>query len=581
MATSKRDMGMVRARAGLGAGLVGACAALSCGVVLGQQVPNAGDVMRESAKPAPVLPKAEPVLPKAQMVRPALEDKGGFKLVVNGFRISGNKSIKETDLQLLLLDNLGKENSFGDLQRATDAISNYYRANGYFVARAYLPQQEIENGIIEIAVLEGTVGGTGVKQAGQARTRPEVLQRIMDANVGVGTVVQEKALERAALLANDLPAMAASVSLEPGANTGETNVTLEASEGRMFSATVDVDNYGSRYTGAYRLGTTLNLNSPLGLGDQLSVRLMGTDEKMALGRVSYQIPVGGYGTRIGAAYSRVIFTVCCTAGFHPRGEGNTASVFGLHPLVRSRELSVYLNAGYDDKRTVNSPLAGTARERTDRALNVGGSLEARDNVGGGGFNYLNIVAAAGQIGIQDPTEQAADVAGPKAAGSYSKVSLQASRTQRVSDRISLYGGINGQVAGKNLDSSEKFGLGGAQGVRAYPSGEAGGDEGYVAQLELRGDLPYDGLGSLWQAFVFADYGAITVAHTPYVAGALNRYALSGWGLGLNVTRAGVFQVRAFVATKLGGNPGANATTGADADGRSDRTRLWMQAVTQF
>ena len=196
-----------------------------------QTAPGAGDVLRDNSRSQPQQPpKADPQMPKAQPVRPAMEDKSGFKVNVSGFRITGNKSVMENDLQILLLDNLGKENTFGDLQRATDAISNYYRARGFFVARAYLPQQEIAGGIVEIAVLEGTVAKTQLARTGETRTKDEVLQRILDANVPVGSTVQEASLEKAALLANDLPGLSASASLDPGAETGGTDVTLNVNE---------------------------------------------------------------------------------------------------------------------------------------------------------------------------------------------------------------------------------------------------------------------------------------------------------------------------------------------------------------
>ena len=59
----------------------------------------------------------------------------------------------------------------------------------------------------------------------------------------------------------------------------------------------------------------------------------------------------------------------------------------------------------------------------------------------------------------------------------------------MTDSVSLYGAIYGQFASKNLDISEKMGLGGMYAVRAYPVGEAYADEGYVVNLEARLLLP--------------------------------------------------------------------------------------------
>lgn len=563
--------------------VAGALLALAAVPGQAQVAPSAGDVLRETSRPVPTPPRNEPVLPKAEPVRPALQAASGFRMTLGGFRITGNSAIKETDLQILLTEFLGQQVGLAELQSAADAISRHYRDRGYFVARAYLPQQEIQGGIVEIAVLEGKVGQATAKIGGTARTQPAVAQRLLDASVKPGDTVHERPLERAALLVNDLPGMSASISLEPGAATGQTNVTLNAEEGALANVQIDADNHGNRFTGQNRLGGTLVLNSPLKLADQFSLRLMKSDGDLDLLRLTYQVPVGSSGLRMGASYSKVDFTVCCQIGLTPGGGSDNYSLFANYPLVRQRDLSVYLNAVIDRKDTVNKPGVGADRERNLDVLTLGGSVESRDSVGGGGFNYGNLALGFGRLGIRDAADAGADAAGPRAADSFRKIALQAARTQRLGERISLYAGLNGQWAGKNLDSAEKFTLGGASGVRAYPSGEASGDDGTIAQVELRADLPINGFNALWQGFLFYDHGQITVNHTQFVAGGLtpNNYSLKGWGLGLNITRAGLFQVRGMWATKIGDNPGRNLLTGADADGRSDRSRFWLQAVTLF
>jgi hemolysin activation/secretion protein len=557
-------------------------AAFVASKAVAQTVPNAGQVSRETGAPAPALPKADPVLPKAQEVRPQLRPANNFSMSLSGVRFTGNTQIMETDLQLLIVDNLGKRLDFNGLQAVADSVSNFYRGKGFFVARAYLPQQEIKDGIIEIAVLEGRVGATTVKQEGNVRASAEVAQGLLNTNVPVGSIVQEKALERAALLANDLPGIDASLSLDPGAQVGDTNVTLTTKEGRLFTASVDLDNHGNRFTGQYRLGTTLNFNSPFGIGDQLSLRLMHTDEKLAMARGSYSLPVGSNGGRAGAAISRVVFQVCCTAvGLSPSGDSTQYTLFGLYPLERQRDRNIFLSANYDHKEQRNRN-ATAIGQRVLNVVTLGANLQSRDSFGGGGINFVNASVGMGDLDIKDATGIGTDAAGPKAAGSFTKFGLQASRIQRVNSTFSVYGGINGQLASKNLDSAEKFSLGGATGVRGYPSGEATGDEGYVAQVELRADLPIQG-SVQWQGFLFYDTGDIRVNNFNYLAAGLvpNSYNLSSWGLGLNVTRAGMFQLRAIWAKKTGDNEGATAPNFNDVDGKKNNKRFWFQAVTQF
>lgn len=561
------------------AALVGG-AAFVAAPVSAQTLPDAGRVQRENSAPAPMLPKADPVLPKAQEVRPQLRPASNFSMTLGGVRFSGNSQILETDLQLLIIDNLGKKLDFNGIQGVADAVSNFYRSKGFFVARAYLPQQEIKDGIIEIAVLEGRVGQATVKQEGNVRTAAAVAQGFLNSNVPVGSIVHEKALERAALLANDLPGIDASLSLDPGAQTGDTNVTLTTTEGKFVSGTIDLDNHGNRFTGQYRLGATVNVNSPFGLGDQFGLRVMRTDERLAVVRGNYSLPVGNNGGRAGIAISRVVFEVCCQIALAPKGDSTQYSLFGLYPLERQRERSIFLSANYDLKLQRNNSGAAIGQRKLD-VLTLGANMQSRDSLGGGGIGFMNASLAIGELNIKDALGQVADGVGPQASGGFLKLGLQASRVQRLGTTFSLYGGINAQLASKNLDSAEKFALGGATGVRGYASGEASGDEGYVGQLELRADLPVAG-ATQWQAFAFYDHGGIRVNKKNFIAGVgtPNAYSLDSFGIGLNVSRAGMFQIRALWAKQDGSNRGLTVL-GTDVEGRTSRERVWFQAVTQF
>jgi hypothetical protein len=77
--------------------------------------------------------------------------------------------------------------------------------------------------------------------------------------------------------------------------------------------------------------------------------------------------------------------------------------------------------------------------------------------------------------------------------------------------------VSGQTASKNLDSSEKFSLGGINGVRAYPQGEASGDEGYRGTVELRHNVMPN-----VQATVFYDWGKVTINRNPFGARGLQQ-----------------------------------------------------------
>jgi hemolysin activation/secretion protein len=152
---------------------------------------------------------------------------------------------------------------------------------------------------------------------------------------------------------------------------------------------------------------------------------------------------------------------------------------------------------------------------------------------------------------------------------------------RLSGSAALYGALSAQWAQKNLDSSEKFGIGGPQGVRAYPSGEASGDEGWLLNIEWRQELD-----SKFRLVGFIDYGEVTLHRTPWANWnaanpmLVNHYALAGAGATVVWTPAAGQTVSATLASRIGKNP-ARDVTGRDSDNRPARMQFWLQGSIAF
>jgi hemolysin activation/secretion protein len=129
------------------------------------------------------------------------------------------------------------------------------------------------------------------------------------------------------------------------------------------------------------------------------------------------------------------------------------------------------------------------------------------------------------------------------------------------------------MASQNLDVSEKMALGGMNGVRAYPEGEAAADEGYLLTLEVRqqwlGLAPASGQVHL---AAFVDAGVVKLNHSPWASTPTHRH-LSGAGVGVYWTQTRDFSVKAFYARKLGN---ADAVSAPDRSGR-----FWIQGVKYF
>lgn len=302
--------------------------------------------------------------------------------------------------------------------------------------------------------------------------------------------------------------------------------------------------------------------------------MLTTGKGLNYARGSYQLQLGK--ATVGAAYSWLGYELGKEfASLQAHGTAKVASVYGSYPLIRSRNTNLYAQLGYDHKvfqDEVDS--TATVTDRKAQVLMATLRGDHRDSIGGGGLSSYALTGTAGNIDIETPAMRTFDAATAKTQGHYSKVGFSAMRLQSVTDIVSLYAGINGQVASKNLDSSEKMQLGGMNGVRAYPEGEAYADEGYLATLEARVQLfKYSQrMPGQLQLIGFVDGGSVKINKNPWAAGN-NRRSLSGAGVGLSWSKYNDYLVRAYYARKLGSGAALSAP---DKDGR-----FWIQAVKYF
>jgi hemolysin activation/secretion protein len=225
---------------------------------------------------------------------------------------------------------------------------------------------------------------------------------------------------------------------------------------------------------------------------------------------------------------------------------------------------------FQDK--VNSTFSVTDKQARVIMTSLNG--DQRDTILGGGQSSYSLTWVAGKIELQNPAMQSLDAATVQTNGYYNKTGLSAMRLQSVTESTSLYALVNGQIASKNLDVSEKMELGGMYAVRAYPEGETYADQGYVINLEARAQLPklFELLSGQMQLIGFLDSGTVTTNKNPWTL-EQNSRTLSGTGVGLNWMRTNSFVLKTYYAHKLGD---AAATSAPDKSGR-----FWVQAVKYF
>lgn len=475
--------------------------------------PDAGQVLRENERRVP---------PPIGAIRPSLvvpDEKDpaanpGQKLEVQSIRLEGMVNIPREELLPLIADLQGKQLTLGELREGIKKITVYYRERGYVVARAYIPAQEIKDGTVLVQVLEGTLVSGSIDN--HSRVNERVLQRVLDAQDLNGKVIASSTTDRGLLLLADLPSVGkVAGKLRPGEKVGTSDLIVSVGAGKTTEGNVSLDTYGNRYTGQNRLNGRIAFNSPTGLGDRIDLMATVTDEDLVYGRAAYDLPVTGNGLRLGAALSSSSYELGQEfANLDAQGTARTSSLYGVYPIVRGLNSNIWLTGNFehrnleDEVRSVNSIVDKTADVGT---LEIFGDVV--DAYGGGGYSTWRVSGVFGDLSIDTPSAYAIDQSGPRVDGGYEKLMLSVSRLQAITEKTSVSWTLNGQWASTNLDSSEKFLIGGIYAARSYPQGEGAGDDGWLSNLELRHQLHKS-----LQVAVFFDAGEVDFNHDPYVAG---------------------------------------------------------------
>lgn len=525
-----------------------------------QAAPAAGQLLRE-LQPAqrPALRDPRAALPEAAAPARAASAPPGVTVQLKSIRITGAQTQPVQRLQSLLADALGRETDLPGLQALADRITAHYRAQGYLLAYAWLPAQEVRGGEIEIAVVEGRLGRLKV---GVAEGLPAQDVRARLAHVQQGEPLMAGALEGDLLALSEVPGVRVQSVLRPGESVGTSDLDIEVAAGARLVGSIALDNFGNRSTGEVRASANLRVASPVLFGDALDASAVDAGRGLGYARVAWQAPLGGSAWQAGVAQSFMRYRLGGDfAPLNARGTASDSTLYLVDTLLRRRSARWQAMLAFDHKRFDDEANGAVALKRAEvLSFNVAG--EGSDEMG----------AAWGSAGVDagrlrlDPANVQADAQGHRTAGRYARLAWQGGLQHALGGGWSAGLRITGQWASKNLDSSEKLALGGQQGVRAYPQEEASSDDGLALSAELRASR--EG----WRPVLFADFAHGRAWHHPLPSDAAAHRTLHGIGAGADVALPQGVVLEVTVAQPTSGAATNRAERGA---------RAWVQLNKKF
>jgi hemolysin activation/secretion protein len=454
--------------------------------VLYAATPNSGTILRDIQTPKDLPKKSTPLVDIGGIEKykaPMTDDKSGKTIFVKEFKLTGVKHIKQELLKELIKEYENKDLNFSQLQEVASLITKKYREQGYFVARAYLPVQDIKNDIFEIAIIEGNYGEFNLHN--NSLVKNSKVQAMLD-EIKTKDIINTHKIERAMLLINDTAGVTVTkAQIKPGNTIGTSDFDIETEASNKVSGYVVADNYGSRYTGQNRLNASISVNSPFKIGDKLSLGgLVSNGADLKNGSLNYEVPLLPNGLKATIGYSYTKYRLIEEyENLNASGDADTISASVSYPLIRTKNENLYLKGTYYHKNMTDYMDGDTSLDKDIDSVELSTNYQKNYELLGkpSTFNTTASLTA----GTLSTTDTNADH------GRYNKLNLSISNITALNQTFSLTTALTAQkvIGGKSLDGSEDISLGGAYGVKAYSSSEQSGENGYIVNLELFSQLP--------------------------------------------------------------------------------------------
>jgi len=462
--------------------------------------------------------------------------------VLNGFNFEGNHSHTAKELTSTLKEYIGQAVSLSSLNEAASKVTKYYHETSKILANAYIPPQELEDGMVRMVIVEGKLGNVTV--SGNTNYTTTFIRKHIAGAVNKSPL-RSTDLEHALLTLNQNPGLQARSVLARGSQPGTVDVHVDVKDRHPISLSQSYNNYGSDSISRNRYITSLDLVNLVNFGEHLSAQVVVGDnpKNLTYGSGILDLPVGNWGTRVGLTASQGFYDVPVQfADLGLKGNSSSSSFFVRQPFILNRDLTLTGEISLESKDD-NFFLLGV-RTSVDHIRTVNISMDSSFSMlGGNGFASAKFTQGLGGAlgGLKNGSASSRNGGDNQ----FARLLLSAAHNQPVFDHWSIYGSLSGQWADDSLVTSEELQIGGVGSVRGYAPAEQTGDYGYRGSVELR----YARQGTMpWVAYLFMDRAQVW-RYTPFVSQNKGDF-LTGAGFGLNMQYE-MFGLTTNIVTDIG------------------------------
>jgi hemolysin activation/secretion protein len=429
---------------------------------------------------------------------------------------------------------LGQPLTLNDLNQLIDEINRLYKVKGYLAAKAFLPPQKINDGIVIIRLIEGRIGD--IKLEGNDSTNSDyLLERL---NLSLDDLVEVNSLEKELARLNLLNDIQVAISLKPGSKLGQTDYLLNIKEPKRQEVFIYTDNAGTKDVGLYRFGFNYIDRSLSGRRDLLNIGgYVARGTKAFYASSHFPLNLSGTKLRLSGNTSKINIVDGPIKPLDISGESYALGAELSHPVLVDKDDVIIATVAVRKKRSTTASTGVNLFEVDVNTIDFGIKRQVYS---------LNSISYTSLIGTVAPKYW-------KNSSSFFKVNADFSYNRILKNDWQALLRLGAQWSDtKLLPSLEQFQVGGVYTVRGYVEGLLIGDKGYYSSIELSHAIPSEMknvFGRAGRYLIFLDHGA-AIPFKGNNEGTNRDDFLTSLGVGLNFQIADTLSVQLTAAKPL-------------------------------